>query len=343
MAAASSSSSSSSLAMFSQRGETCGPDSLFTILFEADGIRNLFAPYLTGSATVPAPENPYQQALTLAIQRYRKMKAASWETMESNNVRPFRTRSANEGEGAEVLRILSECDPTVDKGTKAGTLKKILQDFFDRDALGLPLSTVASVISIPGTEIPADKTPVAILLEFDQYVDAINVYTKRVWDGNNYSEEPTEEYEAKKDNRLNPERKHKTSGHVTALLRHDGTWYWADNLVGWLHEFKNQDFVTSYLLPALQTSSPLLSMGYLRDTSKEPGDLLFGIAANGVVYTGEPDLAVDSVGPDSVIDWSFRHFGLAEAHFFFHKKQGGGKRRRTRRHPKRRRLTRRRR
>jgi hypothetical protein len=70
-------------------------------------------------------------------------------------------------------------------------------------------------------------------------------------------------------------------------------------------------------------------MGYMKEESANP-TLLFGIAADGVVYKGESELA-----KDSDIDWSFEHYGLAEAHVFMllekEKVTGGARKTRRRR------------
>lgn len=318
--------------MFSQRGYTCGPDSLFTILFEADGIHPLFAPYLNGSKAIVAADEPLQKALALAVQRYRKMKAAGRSRTAEE---PFRRKSANEGEGAEVLRILSECNPTANIGMKAGTLKRQVSAIITEDKLGIPLSDKVGVVSLPSVAAPEinPRKVVAILLEFDQYMDAADVYTTRVRvRANEVEEELTNRFYTHKNIRTEPERKHDTAGHITAFLKHEGRWYYADNIVGWLHEIVAPDFVEKHVLPSLLDGSLAVQMGYPREPAAD--DLIFAIAAGGVVYTGGPDLLPDSDGPESAIDWSVRHYGLAEAHLFVLKELGGGfrSRKKTRRH-----------
>jgi hypothetical protein len=322
--------------MFSQRGYTCGPDSLFTILFEADGLRPLFVPYLEGSkAAGVAAGEPLQQSLALAIQRYRKMKAAGWSRSAEE---PFRRKSANEGEGAEVLRILSECDLAADTGMKAGNLKRLVSAIIAEDKLGIPLSSKVFSVSLPTATIPVvnPSKVVGILLEFDQYNDAADVYITRFRVGaNEFEEEPSDRFYTHKNIRTEPDRKHRIAGHISAFLKHAGRWYYADNMVGWLHEIAAPDFVEKHVLPALLDGSLAVQMGYPREEYTMADNLFLAIAAGGVVYTGGPDLLPDSNGPDSVIDWSAHHFGLAEAHMFVLKAMEGGVRRKTRRQKRR--------
>lgn len=304
--------------MFSQRGSTCGPDSLFTILFESDGLRDEFAPYLEGYMNV-ASSSPLHHALALAIQRYRKMKTAGWTWSEEE---PFRRKSANEGEGAEALRILSECDPHINIGMKPGTLKQLTHTIIESDALDIPLSSKFHVASLPGTAPAIDTNNIiAILLEFDQYVNTEDVYSS-VNDGeiltNDYAE-----------NRLDKKRKHRSAGHITAFLKHAGEWYYADNIVGWLHKIRVPEYVENNIIPII-LSGGSIQLGVTRDESQISDDLYLAIAANGKVYIGTPELLDDSDGPDSVIDWSAYHFGLAEAHIFAYKKMGGGGSKKTR-------------
>lgn len=329
MAAATANTGPSYLPSFSQRGSTCGPDSLFTILFETDGIRDRFRPLLEGGVATNTT-TPYKKALSLAVQRYRRMKAGPHAPPA------FRTRreSRNEGEGSSVLNIISECDPT-NIGMIPGKTKDVIRRIVSGGELGVPLADLIQVVSLPSVGDPAidPARTIAILMEYDKYNAAHNVYTTFYWeDGVKQYEIDENVYEAKKDLRLQPERKHRTAGHIAAFLKREGIWYYADNEVGWLHKIKNQAFVESHLLPTLQSDVKSIALGWLREEEEEEEptgpSLLFGIAAGDRVYTGASDLAEDL----DVIDWSYDHFGAVEAHVFMIKEKAmGGGARRTRR------------
>ena len=153
--------------MFSQRGFTCGPDSLFTVLFESDTLRPFFEPLLVRSPSrLLTSKEELKRALGLAIQRYQKMSVAP-----HTGPPLIRTTSTNAGEAKTILNIVSECGPD-NIGMRPGILKKVIHDILPNDALDvLGSKHLIQVASLPDVAIkPAaikDDAVFALIFELD--------------------------------------------------------------------------------------------------------------------------------------------------------------------------------
>lgn len=310
--------------MFSQRGFTCGPDVLFTVLFESDALRTYFAPFLERSpARLLASKDQLKRALGLAIQRYMKMISAPPKS-------PYllRTESTNTGEGREVLDIFSECGPE-DIGMRPGYLKKVIREIFLDDAfMAFDSKHPIRVLSLPDARLKhsiVDKDRVfALIFELDYYPPV----PRKEYNSNSENEE-------RRRGGINLSRK-TSGGHIVAFFKRGGVWYFADNEVGWLHAIKDGAFVAGHVIKGIQdqmgggTFSPLI-LGAL-DESINPDVTHLRhtiIASDGATYTGTevPCVFRDDLG----------YFATGEVHVFM--TVGGGRRGRSRRGRSRRRRT----
>ena len=265
--------------IFSQRGFTCGPDILFTVLFESDVLRPYFKPFLDRSpAALLASKDQLKRALGLAVKRYMKMTTAP-------SLRPslLRTTSTNAGEGKEVLNILSECGPD-NIGMRPGILKKLVREVFTDDALNaFDFKQPVRVGSLPDDAIKPSaikaETIFALIFELD-FFKGIPVEA----DNNNWYE--------RRYGGINLTRK-TSSGHIVAFLKRGGEWYFADNEVGWLHKMKDQRFVPDHVIKAIQENmgrsepfSPLLLSALPIEVDPNVTHLRYTLNADGASYTG---------------------------------------------------------
>ena len=272
--------------MFSQRGHTCGPDALFTVLFDASALRTYFGPLLTRPPTrLLRSKDELRRALGLAIQRYQKMRDAP-----RTGPALLRVASTNAGEAKEVLDIISECGPD-DIGMRPGILKKVIHEVIMDDAFNIFEGRLPfRVASLPSRSIRASairtEDVVALIFELDFY-KPIPV------------EENNENRYSRYENRwrggavrLNAARK-TSAGHIVAFVKRGGAWYFADNEVGWLHKMKNQGFVPDHVIKAIKdglsdsgTFSPLLLTGAPQESDPDKTHLIHSLLADDVFYTG---------------------------------------------------------
>ena len=313
--------------MFSQRGFTCGPDSLFTVLFESDTLRPFFEPLLARSpARLLASKEELKRALGLAIQRYQKMSVAP-----RTGPPLLRSESTNAGEAKAVLNIVSECGPD-NIGMRPGILKKVIHEILPNDALDvLGSKHLIQVASLPDVAVkPAaikDDTVFALIFELD-FFKPIPAPMNR--------ENEYENFMRRYGAAVNLSRK-TTTGHIVAFFKRDGAWYFADNEVGWLHKMTDQSFVPDHLLPAIKDAmgstapfSPLVLAVPPADADPDRTHLRYTLIAGDAHYTG-----TDTAGE---FDTEYGYLGAGEVHVLM--KPTGGRRRATRRARKTRRLRR---
>jgi hypothetical protein len=268
------------LPMFSQRGYTCGPDTLFTVMFEADPIRRYLLPLLERSPSrLIASKDALKRALGLAIQRFQKMKSVERAPVTGPLLK--RAESTNTGEAAKVLNIVSECGPD-DIGMRPGFLKKVIHEIFTYNLLELfPTPNPARVVSLPekGVKPSAIKTDDVFALIFE--VDY-------------YKPEPVEEnYENWFERRfgaVNASRK-TIGGHIVAFFKQDGVWFFADNEVGWLHRMKDQSYVPNHVIKAIKDSLAgddffPLTLSPLPQDAPLDIELRHMLMADNVIYSG---------------------------------------------------------
>lgn len=269
--------------MFSQRGHTCGPDALFTVLFDASALRAYFGPLLERPpARLLRSKDQLRRALGLAIQRYQKMRSAP-------RVGPalVRVASTNAGEAKEVLNIVSECGPD-NIGMRPGILKKVVHEIIMDDAFDVFEGRLPfRVASLPDSSIrpPAIKTDdvVALIFELDWYKP---VPIENSDDNNNrYGRW------GRGGARLNASRK-TTAGHIVAFVKRGGAWYFADNEVGWLHKMRDQSFIPDHVIKAIKENmvgdefSPLIMTTLPDDADPDALHLNRAMLADDAFYTG---------------------------------------------------------
>jgi hypothetical protein len=303
--------------MFSQRGHTCGPDALFTVLFDASALRAYFGQLLERPpARLLRSKDQLRRALGLAIQRYQKMHAAA--ASPSAGPALVRIASTNTGEAKEVLDILSECGPD-DIGMRPGILKKVVQEIIMDDAFDVFEGRLPfRVASLPDSSIrpSAIKTDdvVALIFELDWYKpvpiesNSDNERNYRNWRGGA---------------RLNASRK-TTAGHIVAFVKRGDAWYFADNEVGWLHKMRDQSFVPDHVIKGIKDDlgakefSPLILTALPDDADPDILHLNRTMLADNTFYTGS-----DAAGS---FDESYGYLAGGEVHVIMRTPRGGTRR-----------------
>ena len=306
--------------MFSQRGHTCGPDSLFTVLFDTSALRTYFGPLLERPPTrLLRSRDQLLRALGLAIQRYQKMRDAP-----RTGPALVRVASTNAGEAKEVLDIISECGPD-NIGMRPGILKKVVHEVIMDDAFNVFEGRLPfRVASLPDSAIRplAIRTDdiVALIFELDWY-KPIPVENSNN-NNNRYSRW------SRGGARLDRSRKTQ-AGHIVAFVKRRGDWYFADNEIGWLHKMKDQSFVPDHVIKAIKENtggkdfSPLILTALPEEADPNELQLNHTLLADDTFYTGS-----DAAGS---FDDSYGYLAGGEVHVIMRAPRGGTRRIRKRR------------
>jgi len=309
--------------MFSQRGSTCGTDTIYTILFEADPIRRYFVPLLTHNPrTLIASKDDLVAAMGYAIQRRNKM--LSLPPPPPSPPKLLRCDSLNTGEGKEMLSRSTMGDTY---GVTFESVVSLLDDLLVRDYFNvLPPSMK---IQISHMRIPEDtraakniksRNVFAIILGIDYFM---RPSPSRTYNSNNNNEKYSRKYYRYKGGNLT----RCTYGHEVGFLQQDDDWYFVDNIVGWLHKITDSEFVPVHVLNTLQKGEPI---HFLQDESNWEKQRNFIIMADGVTYGGEPFSLEES------------HYKTTEVHVVMSiESVKGGRTRRSTRYSARRRASRR--
>jgi hypothetical protein len=273
--------------MFSQRGSTCGTDTVYTILFEADPIRIYFASLLKRNPlTMIASKDDLVAAMGYAIQRRNKMLSLP-ELTEPPKL--LRCNSLNTGEGKEML-LRSTMGNMY--GVTFDSVASLLEDLLVRDYFNvLPPSMK---IQISHMRIPEESSAAkniklnrafAIILGIDYFMGPP---PPRTYNSNsNNNERYSRKYYRYKGGNLT----RCTYGHEIGFFTQDNDWYFVDNVVGWLHKITDPAFVTVHVMNALQKGEPI---NFLESDLNWEKQLNFIIMADGVTYGGEPFSLEDS-------------------------------------------------
>lgn len=224
--------------MFSQRSVTCAPDALFTMFLESDYVGDVFEQADLDKIAAPAAGSraeQYLNALKGAKKRYKRM------FDRSNIFRGFsgtsyleprlrRTFSTSNDVGVKVLLDLTSCTEAI------GTLPSHIQEFLDsvliKNELALPwLSEMKFNVRL-ASEMGSDE---ALDLDLDK-VSFLFIAS-------------------------NPLADITTFGHSVGIFQRLGKWFYVDNEVGYLHEFKDLLWLKTVLIPRLLKGVKLFKSG----------------------------------------------------------------------------------
>lgn len=232
--------------MFSQRGETCAPDAMSTLFFEADPIRNDFLASLEDPRLLELPAEPAPDFSTVeksvettikkmefserdktmeifahVIPRYKKMKSLE----RKPHSRRSRKKSLNAGEGVKML----ECVVGAARGTGADSsqINKMIDAVLIRNSYRILKKNynIATAVAQLGRlgDLPEFSKVFGIWLAFSFPIGV---------------------------------------GHAVCMLKQDGHWFFGDNEVGMLHRFKDPDFPAKFY-EGMKTTEGIQNLAYI--------------------------------------------------------------------------------
>jgi hypothetical protein len=215
---------------FSQRGNTCGSDTLFTILLQADGLKTLFD---VDKKYVPKNEDerkslsylpPRLLTLYWATERYKQMKELE-ASEELKNKGPRRRYSINEAMKEKLGYSRAE-----QIRTSIGTCTK--QGITTSEAFKEATEIIKSM-----------NAPVGVYYGYESLVSVNRDNIKAIYVTGTLVDETK-------------------LGHVIAFLKKDNIWWISDNEVGYLHKIKNNTFIdtliTYILKPEIKNKDQLV-------------------------------------------------------------------------------------
>jgi len=224
--------------MFSQRGVTCAPDAFFTILMEADPIREDFQAALRDERLLALPAPPLadytdvdkatasiiaaetfrardktMEVFASVIPRYKKMKS-----LEKKSPRRTRRNSLNAGEGDTTLESIGGCPAS---GTLPAKIMRMINIVLTENRFGI----LKKDYHIAASQITRYKNAETI-----PTLD--KVFAFKIDCG----------FPGK-------------MGHVVCMFKRSGNWYFGDNQVGLLHKIKDEEVVTEFYKAASKSES----------------------------------------------------------------------------------------
>jgi hypothetical protein len=212
--------------MFSQRGVTCAPDALFTMIMESDYIGDVFEVADLDKITAPAAGSRaerYLSALKGAKKRYTRMFDRSYmfrgfSGMSYVEPRLRRTFSVANNLGEKVLMNLTSCEMPI------GTLPSHIHEFLDS-------VLIKNELAIPWLSEMKFNVRLASEMRPDEVLDLDKVSFLLL--------------------NCVPLGDVTAIGHAVGIFQRVGKWFYVDNEVGYLHEFKDLVWLKTILIPRL--------------------------------------------------------------------------------------------